>query len=103
MTAQVGFLQVTDLGDDIAHMNLHKTFAILHSGVSPGVGPIGMKFHLAKYKPKHCFIDKNTDKLNAISSATVASGSILTHQLDVYYHDGTTGLKLATSCALLNY
>ena len=50
MNAQVGMMQPADVGADVLHMNLHKTFCIPHGGGGPGMGPIGMKSHLAPYE-----------------------------------------------------
>ena len=55
MNAQVGYTSPGFLGADVCHLNLHKTFAIPHGGGGPGMGPIGVKKHLAPYLPTHPF------------------------------------------------
>lgn len=102
MNAQVGLMRASDLGADVAHFNLHKTFAIPHGGGGPGMGPIGMKSHLAKYKPKHCCVDGDTKELTAFSSAPFGSGSILSITWMYITMMGKQGLELATKIALLN-
>ena len=53
LNAQIGIMQPAEVGADVLHMNLHKTFCIPHGGGGPGVGPIGLKAHLAPFAPGH--------------------------------------------------
>ena len=57
MNAQVGLCRPGDYGSDVSHLNLHKTFCIPHGGGGPGVGPIGVKHHLAPFLPSHPVIN----------------------------------------------
>ena len=74
MNAQVGLTSPGNIGADVCHLNLHKTFAIPHGGGGPGVGPICVNDHLAPFLPGHI---KNGDATNAVSGAPLGSASIL--------------------------
>ncbi|KAF2978183.1 hypothetical protein EK904_007314 [Melospiza melodia maxima] len=81
MNAQVGLCRPGDYGSDVSHLNLHKTFCIPHGGGGPGMGPIGVKKHLAPYLPTHPVIKIQTDKdacpLGTVSAAPWGSSAIL--------------------------
>ncbi|NWQ71983.1 GCSP dehydrogenase, partial [Neopipo cinnamomea] len=81
MNAQVGLCRPGDYGSDVSHLNLHKTFCIPHGGGGPGMGPIGVKKHLAPYLPTHPVIkiqpDKDACSLGTVSAAPWGSSAIL--------------------------
>ena len=83
LNAQVGLVRPAELGADVCHMNLHKTFCIPHGGGGPGMGPIGVKAHLAPYLPGHRVVDGvnpaagRDQAQGAVSSAPWGSASIL--------------------------
>jgi len=60
MNAQVGWTSPAFLGADVCHLNMHKTFCIPHGGGGPGMGPIGVKAHLAPYLPLDSYFDNST-------------------------------------------
>src|SRR3954469_656217 len=79
MNAQVGLARPGDYGADVSHLNLHKTFCIPHGGGGPGMGPIGVKAHLAPYLPGHPVTDGATPHpVGPVSAAPFGSASILT-------------------------
>ena len=79
MNAQVGLSRPGDYGADVCHLNLHKTFCIPHGGGGPGMGPIGVKAHLAPYLPGHPVTDGATaHPVGPVSAAPFGSASILT-------------------------
>ena len=79
MNAQVGLSRPGDYGADVSHLNLHKTFCIPHGGGGPGMGPIGVKAHLAPYLPGHPATDGATaHAIGPVSAAPFGSASILT-------------------------
>jgi len=103
MNAQVGLTNPGNIGADVCHLNLHKTFAIPHGGGGPGVGPIGVAKHLAEFLPGSPvvdFADKNA--ITAISSAPW--GSALVYLISYGYIKmlGADGLKKSTEMAILN-
>jgi glycine dehydrogenase len=98
MNAQVGLTAPGLIGADVCHLNLHKTFAIPHGGGGPGMGPICVKAHLAKYLPGHVEIGSN----NAVSAAPYGSASILLISYGYIRMLGTEGVKAATEYAILN-
>jgi glycine dehydrogenase len=73
LNAMVGLARPGDLGADVCHMNLHKTFCIPHGGGGPGIGPIGVKAHLQPYLPGHVELGTN----HAVAAAPLGSASIL--------------------------
>ena len=78
MNALVGLCRPADFGADVCHLNLHKTFCIPHGGGGPGVGPIGVKAHLAPYLPTHPFADLGRKSgIGPIAAAPYGSASIL--------------------------
>ncbi|MCO6473601.1 MAG: aminomethyl-transferring glycine dehydrogenase [Melioribacteraceae bacterium] len=103
MNAQIGYTNPHEIGADVCHLNLHKTFAIPHGGGGPGVGPIGVAEHLVQYLPTHSMIEIGTNKsMTAVSSAPFGSASILPISYAYCRMMGTEGLKRATEFAILN-
>ncbi|XOV78973.1 MAG: aminomethyl-transferring glycine dehydrogenase [Aestuariibacter sp.] len=104
MNAQVGITSPGLIGSDVSHLNLHKTFCIPHGGGGPGMGPIGVKSHLAPFLPDHAVInvDSNTKGNGAVSAAPWGSASILPISYMYIKMMGSEGLKKATEVALLN-
>ncbi|KHN85426.1 Glycine dehydrogenase [decarboxylating], mitochondrial [Toxocara canis] len=102
LNAQVGLCRPGDYGSDVSHMNLHKTFAIPHGGGGPGVGPIGVKAHLAPFLPGHCIVPVNGRDKNAVSAAPYGSSSIMPITWAYIRMMGPDGLKEATQMAILN-
>jgi glycine dehydrogenase len=103
MNAQVGLTSPANIGADVCHLNLHKTFCIPHGGGGPGMGPIGVAAHLVKYLPGHAVVDINHEKsIHAVSSAPWGSASILIISHAYIAMMGGEGLKQATEYAILN-
>jgi glycine dehydrogenase len=103
MNAQVGLTSPANIGADVCHLNLHKTFCIPHGGGGPGMGPIGVAGHLVKYLPGHAVVDINNEKsIPAVSSAPWGSASILIISHAYIAMMGGEGLKNATEYAILN-
>ncbi|MGH0189047.1 UNVERIFIED_CONTAM: hypothetical protein FKN15_033120 [Acipenser sinensis] len=106
MNAQVGLCRPGDYGSDVSHLNLHKTFCIPHGGGGPGMGPIGVKQHLAPYLPSHPVIPLSSDdmarSLGTISAAPWGSSAILPVSWVYIKMMGARGLKHATEIAILN-
>ena len=104
MNAQVGYTNPANIGADVCHLNLHKTFCIPHGGGGPGMGPIGVAEHLSPYLPGHAVVDGvSTDKaMKAVSAAPYGSASILLISYAYIKMMGTAGLKKATATAILN-
>ena len=103
MNAQVGLTRPADIGADVCHLNLHKTFCIPHGGGGPGMGPIGVAPHLAPFLPGHpvtCL--GGPQALGTLSAAPYGSPSILTISWMYVSMMGPDGLKLATEVAILN-
>jgi glycine dehydrogenase len=101
MNAQVGLTAPGLIGADVCHLNLHKTFAIPHGGGGPGMGPICVKEHLAKFLPGHTF-DRPGQATNAVSAAPYGSASILLISYGYIRMLGNEGVKAATEYAILN-
>jgi glycine dehydrogenase len=101
MNAQVGLSRPGDYGADVSHLNLHKTFCIPHGGGGPGMGPIGVKAHLAPYLPGHPFIN-GAASVGPVSAAPFGSASILTISYIYILMMGGEGLTRATELAILN-
>lgn len=99
MNAQVGLTSPALIGADVCHLNLHKTFAIPHGGGGPGMGPIGVKKHLAPFLPGHFL--KGNDR-NAVSAAPYGSALILLISYGYIRLLGPDGLKKASEVAILN-
>ncbi|MGY4385379.1 glycine dehydrogenase [Pedobacter sp. UYP24] len=103
MNAQVGLTSPANIGADVCHLNLHKTFCIPHGGGGPGMGPIGVAKHLVKYLPGHAVVDINHEKsIHAVSSAPWGSASILIISHAYIAMMGAEGLTNATRYAILN-
>ncbi|EAR09482.1 aminomethyl-transferring glycine dehydrogenase [Reinekea blandensis] len=104
LNAQVGLTRPADIGADVSHMNLHKTFAIPHGGGGPGMGPIGVGAHLAPFLPNHCVtpIEERNPLMGAVSASAYGSASILTISWMYIRLLGANGLRKATQTALLN-
>jgi glycine dehydrogenase len=107
MNAQVGLCRPGDIGADVCHLNLHKTFCIPHGGGGPGVGPIGVAKHLVPFLPALSSIETRNSKVeNAgvgpVTSAPYGSASILTISWMYIRMMGAEGLTEATKIAILN-
>jgi glycine dehydrogenase len=103
MNAMVGLCRPGDIGADVCHLNLHKTFAIPHGGGGPGVGPIGVAEHLAPFLPGHAVIATGGDKcIGAVSAAPWGSASVLPISLMYIMMMGAEGLTRSTKVAILN-
>jgi glycine dehydrogenase len=104
MNAQVGYTNPANIGADVCHLNLHKTFCIPHGGGGPGMGPIGVAEHLAPYLPGHSVVaGVSTAKgMKAVSAAPFGSASILLISYAYIKMMGREGLKRATALAILN-
>lgn len=98
MNAMVGLVKPGEIGGDVSHLNLHKTFAIPHGGGGPGMGPIGVKAHLAPHLPG----DPQTGEAGAVSAAPWGSASILLISWAYCLMMGGEGLTQATRVAILN-
>lgn len=98
LNAMIGHMRFGELGGDVCHMNLHKTFCIPHGGGGPGVGPIGVKSHLIPFLPKTDIYQEGT----LISAAPHGSASILPISYAYIRMMGAEGLTQATSVALLS-
>jgi glycine dehydrogenase len=102
MNAQVGLTKPGLIGSDVSHLNLHKTFAIPHGGGGPGMGPIGVKAHLAPFLPNHSVRPTGESHTGAVSAAPYGSASILPISYLYIRLLGPAGLKKATQVALLS-
>jgi glycine dehydrogenase len=110
MNAQVGVSRPGDFGADVSHLNLHKTFCIPHGGGGPGMGPIGVKTHLAPFLPGHPVLDGGKPVSNdakgiyvgPVSAAPFGSASILPISYAYIVMMGGEGLTRATQVAILS-
>lgn len=103
MNAQVGLCRPGDIGADVCHLNLHKTFCIPHGGGGPGMGPIGVGPHLVPFLPGHSVIEmEGKERIGAVSAAPWGSASILTISWMYIAMMGGAGLTSATKVAILN-
>ena len=103
MNAQVGLTSPANIGADVCHLNLHKTFCIPHGGGGPGMGPIGVAKHLVPYLPGHAVVDIDNGKaIHAVSAAPWGSASILIISHAYIAMMGPDGLTNATKYAILN-
>jgi glycine dehydrogenase len=114
LNAQVGLCRPADMGADVCHVNLHKTFCIPHGGGGPGMGPIGVAQHLARFLPSHPVIDpfdhaasgaraaQRDERIGPISAAPWGSASILLISWAYIAMMGPDGLKRASEVAILN-
>ncbi len=99
MNAMVGLVRPGDIGGDVSHLNLHKTFAIPHGGGGPGMGPIGVKAHLAPFLPGHA---QTGGREGPVSAAPYGSASVLAISWAYVLMMGGAGLTQATKVAILN-
>ncbi len=108
LNALLGIARLGEIGADVSHMNLHKTFCIPHGGGGPGMGPIGVRKHLAPYLPDHPLVEgvnPNADPegtIGPISAAPWGSASILPISWAYIAMMGASGLKKATQVAILS-
>jgi glycine dehydrogenase len=103
MNAQVGLTSPGNIGADVCHLNLHKTFAIPHGGGGPGMGPIGVVEKLVPFLPSHKIVNTSGDKgITAVSAAPYGSALILLISYGYIKMLGGEGLKQATEIAILN-
>lgn len=104
MNAQVGLCRPGDIGADVCHLNLHKTFCIPHGGGGPGMGPIGVAAHLAPFLPGHPVVDGvgGGEAAAPVSAAPWGSPSILPISYAYIAMMGGSGLTYATKIAILN-
>jgi glycine dehydrogenase len=103
MNAQVGLCRPGDIGADVCHLNLHKTFCIPHGGGGPGMGPIGVARHLAPFLPGHPVTKLGgPQSIGPVSAAPYGSPSILTISWTYIALTGRDGLTTATQVAMLN-
>ena len=104
MNAQVGLTSPANIGADVCHLNLHKTFCIPHGGGGPGMGPIGVAAHLVPFLPGHSVVDMQggSHSMHAVSAAPWGSASILLISYAYIRMMGTEGLENATKYAILN-
>jgi glycine dehydrogenase len=103
LNAQVGLCRPGDMGADVCHLNLHKTFCIPHGGGGPGMGPIGVAEHLVEFLPGHPVVNLGGENpVGAVSAAPWGSASILTISWVYIAAMGGAGLTEATKYAVLN-
>ncbi|MCC6677392.1 MAG: aminomethyl-transferring glycine dehydrogenase [Phycisphaerales bacterium] len=105
MNAQVGLTSPGEIGADVCHLNLHKTFCIPHGGGGPGMGPIGVAKHLAPFLPGHPVVKPDVagpGAIGPVSAAPYGSPSILVISWMYIAMMGAEGLKKATQVAILN-
>ncbi len=103
MNAQVGLTSPHNIGADVCHLNLHKTFCIPHGGGGPGMGPIGVANHLKPFLPGHAVVPIGTKQsIHAVSAAPWGSASILLISWAYISMMGSDGLTDATKVAILN-
>jgi glycine dehydrogenase len=103
MNAMVGLVRPGDLGADVAHLNLHKTFCIPHGGGGPGMGPIGVAAHLAPFLPGHPLVPTGGERaIDPVSAAPWGSAGILPIPWAYIRMMGPDGLRRATEVAILN-
>ncbi|KIX02673.1 glycine dehydrogenase [Rhinocladiella mackenziei CBS 650.93] len=109
MNAQIGLCNPGEIGADVCHLNLHKTFCIPHGGGGPGVGPIAVKQHLEAFLPGHPHVDphstgsdRSQTAISPVSSAPWGSASLLPISYAYIQLMGSAGLKHGTEMALLN-
>ncbi|HEV8510906.1 MAG TPA: aminomethyl-transferring glycine dehydrogenase [Gemmatimonadales bacterium] len=105
MNAQVGLCRPGDIGADVCHLNLHKTFCIPHGGGGPGMGPIGVAEHLAPHLPTHPVVDVGiplAESAGTVSAGPWGSPSVLPISWAYIAMMGRDGLTLATKVAILN-
>ncbi len=102
LNAQIGLTKLGEIGADVSHLNLHKTFCIPHGGGGPGVGPIGVKAHLAPFLPGH-FMNLDRERAGPpVAAAAQGSAGILPISYAYMKLMGGAGLTEATKIAILN-
>ncbi|XP_074595003.1 glycine dehydrogenase (decarboxylating), mitochondrial isoform X2 [Brevipalpus obovatus] len=104
MNAQVALCRPGDYGSDVSHLNLHKTFCIPHGGGGPGMGPIGVKKHLAEFLPSHPIVAHNWSgkSFGCVSAAPWSSAAILPISWSYIRMMGAKGLRYSSEIAILN-
>ena len=103
MNAQVGLTSPGNIGADVCHLNLHKTFAIPHGGGGPGMGPIGVAKHLVPFLPSHALVKTGGEQgIHAVSAAPYGSALILLISYGYIKMLGGDGMTEATKIAILN-
>ncbi|CAH1774987.1 unnamed protein product [Owenia fusiformis] len=104
MNAQVGICRPGHFGSDVSHLNLHKTFCIPHGGGGPGMGPIGVKEHLAPFLPTHPILKPGADSqsFGCVSAAPYGSSAILPISWAYIKMMGAKGLRHSSEIAILN-
>jgi glycine dehydrogenase len=103
MNAQVGLTRPADIGADVCHLNLHKTFCIPHGGGGPGMGPIAVAAHLAPFLPGHPVVATGGEKsFGPVAAAAWGSAGILCISWMYVRMMGAAGLRRATQIAILN-
>ncbi|WP_374337167.1 aminomethyl-transferring glycine dehydrogenase [Leeia sp.] len=102
MNALVGLAAPGHFGGDVSHLNLHKTFCIPHGGGGPGVGPVAVGAHLARFLPGHRVLENGEQQIGAVSAAPFGSASILPISWTYIALMGGEGLKYATESAILS-
>jgi glycine dehydrogenase len=103
MNAMVGLCRPGDIGADVCHLNLHKTFAIPHGGGGPGVGPIGVAKHLAPFLPGHVAVKTGgAQAIGAVAAAPWGSASVVPISMMYIMLLGAEGLTKSTKIAILN-
>ena len=102
LNALVGVAQPGHFGADVSHLNLHKTFCIPHGGGGPGVGPVGVKKHLAEFLPSHPLLANDKVRVGAVAAAPNGSASILPISWVYIKLMGAKGLRSATMHAILS-
>ena len=102
MNAMVGLCAPGEFGGDVSHLNLHKTFCIPHGGGGPGVGPVAVAAHLARFLPGHRCLESPPEAIGAVAAAPYGSASILPISWMYIEMMGEAGLTAATEVAILN-
>ena len=103
LNAQVGLCRPADIGADVCHLNLHKTFCIPHGGGGPGMGPIGVGAHLVDFLPGHAVVNLGGENpIGGISAAPWGSASLLPISWAYIAAMGALGLRAASEHAILN-
>src|SRR5437764_1630818 len=103
MNAQVGLCRPADLGADVCHLNLHKTFCIPHGGGGPGMGPIGVAAHLVDFLPGHTVVNLGGENpVGAVAAAPWGSAGILPISWVYLAAMGAAGVVEASKYAILN-
>ncbi len=102
MNAQVGLTSPGNIGADVCHLNLHKTFAIPHGGGGPGMGPIGVAKHLTPHLPQHNYESEEGENYYSVSAAPFGSALILLISYGYIKMLGSRGLTDSTKMAILN-